>query len=117
MNTIHRSRTSSLRTIGRISRLAQTLVPRPAHVGWRVAMIVGIAAIALGNGRVGAADIRQSVAMPSVTDVSATTQYPAIVHGYWDGFTPGGRVYLAIYDQMELSSTRRAGLPPVSPGQ
>src|SRR5215203_7013438 len=78
-------------------------------------MIVGIAAIALGNSGAVAADIRPSVAIPSLTDVSATTQTPRLFTVTGNGFTPGGRVYLAIYDQMgaQLYETRwsTAGLP------
>jgi hypothetical protein len=106
-----------LRKIGRLSLLALTLVPSPSHVGWRFAAIVGIAAIALGNGSVRAADIRQSVAIPSVTDISATTQTPRLFTVVGNDFTAGGRVYLAIYDQMgtRLYETRwiTASLPMV----
>src|SRR5215218_1882924 len=78
-------------------------------------MIVGIAAIALGNSGATAADIRPSVAIPSLTDVSAKTQTPRLFTVTGNGFTPGGGVYLAIYDQMgaQLYETRWsiAGLP------
>jgi hypothetical protein len=123
---------------------------RTSRFSWRFAMIVGIAAVALGNGSVNArepkepsadprpidsvradsddrianalfseestrADIRPSVAIPSLTDVSATTQTPRLFTVTGNGFTPGGRVYLAIYDQMgaQLYETRwsTAGLP------
>jgi hypothetical protein len=73
---------------------------RPSRVGWRIAMIVGIAAIALGNGNAGAADVRPAVAVPSLADASATTQAPRLFTVTGNGFTAGGRVYLAIYDQM-----------------
>jgi hypothetical protein len=86
-----------------------------SHVGWRVAMIVGIAAVALGNGSAGAADIRQSVAVPSLTNISATTQSARLFTVTGKDFTAGGRVYLAIYDQMgaQLYETRwiTANLP------
>jgi hypothetical protein len=86
-----------------------------SHVGWRVAMIVGIAAVALGNGSAGAADIRQSVAVPSLTNISATTQTARLFTVTGKDFTAGGRVYLAIYDQMgaQLYETRwiTANLP------
>src|SRR3954465_3590920 len=38
--------------------------------------------------------------VPSLTNVSATTQTPALFTITGIDFTPGGRVYLAIYDQM-----------------
>jgi hypothetical protein len=88
---------------------------RTSRFSWRFAMIVGITAIALGNGSAGATAIRPSVAIPSLTDVSATTQTPRLFTVTGNGFTPGGRVYLAIYDQMgaQLYETRwsTAGLP------
>jgi hypothetical protein len=88
---------------------------RPSRFSWRFAMIVGIAAITLGNGTVGATDLRPSVATPSLVDVSATTLTPRLFTVTGSGFTPGGRVYLAIYDQMgaQLYETRwsTAGLP------
>src|SRR3954451_20889066 len=57
------------------------------------------------------ADNRQmttSPPVPSLTDVSATTQTPALFTITGNDFTPGGRVYLAIYDQMgaKLYETR-----------
>jgi len=80
-------------------------------------MILGIAAVALGNGSAGAADIRQSVGVPSLTDISATTQSARLFTVTGKDFTAGGRVYLAIYDQMgvQLYETRwiTAGLPMV----
>src|SRR5688500_3434071 len=88
---------------------------RPSRFSWRFTMIVGIADIALGHGNAGAADIRPSVATPSLVDVSATTETPRLFTVTGNGFTPGGRVYLAIYDQMgaQLYETRwsTAGLP------
>jgi hypothetical protein len=46
--------------------------------------------------------------VPSLTNVSATTQTPALFTITGNDFTPGGRVYLAIYDQMgaKLYETR-----------
>src|SRR3954452_5627895 len=46
--------------------------------------------------------------VPSLTNVSATTQTPALVTITGNAFTPGGRVYLATIDQMEarFSETR-----------
>src|SRR5215211_2312843 len=86
-----------------------------SRFSWRVAMLVGIAAIAFGNGSAGANDIRQSVATPSLVDVSATTQTPQLFTVTGNDFTAGGRVYLAIYDQMgaQLYETRwiTASLP------
>ena len=37
---------------------------------------------------------------PSLADVSATTQTPWLFSVTGQGFTPGGRVYLAVYDRM-----------------
>src|SRR5215207_8267668 len=116
---------------------------RTSRFSWRLAMIVGIAAVALGNGSADAgasstmsaaplpaesmradsddrianalfgdessgAGIRQPVAVPSLTDVSATTQTARLFTVTGTGFTAGGRVYLAIYDQMgaQLYETR-----------
>src|SRR5215213_5356562 len=62
---------------------------RTSRFSWRFAMIVGIAAIALGNGNAGAADLRPSVATPSLVDVSATTQTPRLFTVTGNGFTPG----------------------------
>src|SRR5215207_6485624 len=126
---------------------------RTSRFSWRLAMIVGIAAVALGNGSADAgasstmsaaplpaestradsddrianalfgdessgAGIRQPVALPSLTDVSATTQTARLFTVTGTGFTPGGRVYLAIYDQMgaQLYETRwsTAGFPLVA---
>jgi hypothetical protein len=46
--------------------------------------------------------------VPSLTNVSATTQTPALVTITGNAFTPGGRVYLATIDQLEarFSETR-----------
>ena len=80
-----------------------------------IVMIVGITAVALGNGSAGAADIRQSVTVPSLTDTSGTTQTARLFTVTGKDFTAGGRVYLAIYDQMgtQLYETRwiTANLP------
>jgi hypothetical protein len=64
------------------------------------------------------ADNRQmttSPPVPSLTNVSANTQTPALFTITGNDFTPGGRVYLAIYDQMgaQLYETRwiSASLP------
>jgi hypothetical protein len=45
---------------------------------------------------------------PSLTDVSAGTQTPRLFTVAGQDFTPGGRVYLAVYDQMgaQLYETR-----------
>jgi hypothetical protein len=53
---------------------------------------------------------------PSLADVSATTQTPALFTVAGKGFTPGGRVYLAIYDQMgaRLYETRWVVASPVA---
>jgi hypothetical protein len=52
--------------------------------------------------------IRQPAAVPSLTDVSATTQTARLFTVTGKDFTAGGRVYLAIYDQMgaQLYETR-----------
>src|SRR4051794_40881806 len=64
------------------------------------------------------AGIRQPVAVPSLVDVSATTQSGRLFTVTGTAFTPGGRVYLAIYDQMgsQLYETRwiTASLPVVA---
>src|SRR3954451_11851465 len=57
------------------------------------------------------ADNRQmttSPPVPSLTDVSATTQTPSLFTITGNDFTPGGRVYLAIFHQMgaRLNETR-----------
>ena len=46
--------------------------------------------------------------VPSLTNVSATTQTPALITITGNDFTPGGRVSLAIFDQMgaRFSETR-----------
>lgn len=48
------------------------------------------------------------VPVPSLTDVSAITQTPDLFTVTGEDFTPGGRVYLAIYDPMgaKLYETR-----------
>ena len=88
---------------------------RPSRFSWRFAMIIGVAAITLGNGNAAAADLCPSVAIPSLADVSAATETTRLFTVTGNGFTPGGRVYLAIYDQMgkQLYETRwiTAGLP------
>ena len=75
---------------------------------WRFAMVVGIAAVTLGIGSAGAADTSQAVPVPRLTDVSATTQTARLFTVTGEDFTPAGRVYLAIYDQMgaQLYETR-----------
>jgi hypothetical protein len=59
--------------------------------------------------------IRQPAAVPRLVDVSATTQTGRLFTVTGKDFTPGGRVYLAIYDQMgaQLYETRwiTASLP------
>ena len=88
---------------------------RISRFSWRFAMVVGIAAVALGIASAGAADTRQPVPVPSLTDVSATTQSARLFTVTGKDFTAGGRVYLAIYDQMgaQLYETRwiTASLP------
>jgi hypothetical protein len=99
---------------------------RISRFSWRFALIVGIAALTLGMGSAGAADSDDRIAnalfddpvlvpVPSLTDVSATTQTARLFTVTGTGFTPGGRVYLAIYDQMgaQLYETRwiTASLP------
>jgi hypothetical protein len=92
---------------------------RISRFSWRFALIVGIAALTLGMGSAGAADSDDRIAnalfddpvlvpVPSLTDVSATTQTARLFTVTGTGFTPGGRVYLAIYDQMgaQLYETR-----------
>jgi hypothetical protein len=58
---------------------------------------------------------RQPAAVPRLVDVSATTQTGRLFTVTGKDFTPGGRVYLAIYDQMgaQLYETRwiSASLP------
>jgi hypothetical protein len=72
-------------------------------------------ASALFGDEASGAGIRQPVAIPSLTDVSATTQTPRLFTVTGNDFTSGGRVYLAIYDQMgaQLYETRwiTASLP------
>jgi hypothetical protein len=116
---------------------------RTSSVGWRFAMVVGIAAISLGNSSLNggasspistaprpAASVRvdsddrianalfgeeashaasrQPAAVPSLADVTATTRATGLFTVTGNGFTAGGRVYLAIYDQMgaQLYETR-----------
>jgi hypothetical protein len=89
-------------------------------------MIIGIAALTLGIDSVAAANSHDQIATalftdlitvpgPSLTDVSDTTETAGRFTVTGTGFTPGGRVYLAIYDQMgaQLYETRwiTASLP------
>jgi hypothetical protein len=58
---------------------------------------------------------------PTLSDVSATTQTPHLFTVTGSGFTPGGRVYLTLYDQMsaQLYRTRSitaSALVPVVAG-
>ena len=115
---------------------------RTSRFSWRFALVVGIAALALGNaartrarrrfgrpalihatdrianalfGDEASAPASASPRVPSLTDVSATTQTARLFTVTGKDFTPGGRVYLAIYDQMgaQLYETRwiTASLP------
>jgi hypothetical protein len=81
---------------------------RTPRFGWRFAMAVGIVAVTLGIGSAAAADTSEPVTVPSLTDVSATTQTAHLFTVSGKDFSPGGRVYLAIYDQMgaQLYETR-----------
>jgi hypothetical protein len=83
-------------------------ITRTSRFDWRVAVAVGITAVSLGLSSGGAAGTRQSGPIPSLTDVSATTQTAQLFTVTGKDFTPGGRVYLAIYDQMaaQLYETR-----------
>ncbi|MEA2514848.1 MAG: hypothetical protein QOJ59_4337 [Thermomicrobiales bacterium] len=70
-----------------------------------IGVLVLLGLLALGGatgGRAAAAPV------PSLVDVSATTQTPALFTVTGAGFTAGGRVYLAVYDQMgtKLIETR-----------
>lgn len=77
-----------------------------------VALITVLSVLATGDsGRVAADHLRAPVsapAVPSLTNVSATTRTPALFTVTGADFTAGGRVYLAIYDQMaaKLFETR-----------
>ena len=73
--------------------------PRPSPFGSGVALVVGIAIVALGLGRAGAA-ADQPVSGPRLTDVSATGRTSTLFTVDGAGFTPGGRIYLAVYDQL-----------------
>lgn len=92
---------------------------RTSRFSWRFALVVGITALTLGMGSAGAANSDDRIAnalfddpirvpVPSLTDVSATTETLRLFTVTGTGFTPGGRVYLAIYDQMgaQLYETR-----------
>jgi hypothetical protein len=89
MNPIHRSRTLLLGVAALLAfavLVPVTVAPARADDWW--------------------ADER--VPVPILIDVSATTESPALFTVAGAGFTPGGRVYLAIYDQMaaKLYETR-----------
>jgi hypothetical protein len=81
---------------------------RSSHVSWRLALVIGIAAVALWIGSANAAEAPQRNPIPSLADVSATTQTARLFTVTGTGFSAGGRVYLAIYDQMgaKLYETR-----------
>jgi hypothetical protein len=55
-------------------------------------------------------------AAPSLADASAATQTPRLFSVTGQGFTPGGRVYLAVYDQMgaRLYETRWVTASPAT---
>ena len=76
-----------------------------------VAALVGLAVLA---GPVGADHHRDPAPVPTLTDVSATTRTPALFTVAGADFTAGGRVYLAIYDQMgaTLYETRWVNATP-----
>ena len=84
-----------------------------------VAAIVGLAAL---GGPVGADHYRDpapapvSAPVPTLTDASATTQTPTLFTVTGADFTAGGRVYLAIYDQMgtKLYETRWVSASPTT---
>lgn len=84
-----------------------------------LALIAALSVLAIGSGgRVNAGDSREPVsvpAVPSLTDVSATTGISELFTVTGKDFTSGGRVYLAIYDPMgaTLHETRwiAASLP------
>jgi hypothetical protein len=103
---------------GARSRPPRVRSARTSHVGWRFAIIVGIATVALWIGSAGAADTSQVNPDPSLIDVSATTKTARLFTVTGNDFTAGGRVYLAIYDQMggQLYETRwvTASLPVVA---
>ena len=46
---------------------------------------------------------------PVLNDVVASSGLPGDIMVSGHGFTPGGLVYIAIYDQWGMSSTKRAG--------
>src|SRR5690606_1638571 len=88
-----------------------------AKVGrWIVTFgVAGVLALLLGGatgGRLAAADPGMAGAsaapLPSLTDVSAGTRTPDLFTVAGTDFTPGGLVYLAVYDQMgaKLYETR-----------
>jgi hypothetical protein len=74
-------------------------------------MAIGVLALGFGGTAADEADHPRPAApapAPNLIDVSATTQTPALFTVTGTDFTPGGRVYLAIYDQMgaKLYETR-----------
>jgi hypothetical protein len=82
---------------------------RSVRTSSRLALVLAVLALAILSGAAGAgahrpsapdAGERAAAPAPSLIDVSATTQTPALFTVTGTGFTPGGRVYLAIYDQM-----------------
>lgn len=72
--------------------------------------LVGLLALGVGGSAHVAAQVRPSVApaSPTLTDASAAAPARGVFTVAGQGFTPGGRVYLAIYDQMgaKLYQTR-----------
>lgn len=77
-----------------------------------LALAAMMTVLTLGFGGGAAADHSREPAsalvIPGLTDVSATTRTPALFTVTGKGFTSGGRVYLAVYDQMgaKLFETR-----------
>ena len=81
----------------------------------RPVLLLALLGLLVLGGTVTPAAARQPVPVPTLTDVSATTRTPALFTVTGLDFTPGGRVYLAIYDQMgdRLYETRWVVASPV----
>lgn len=82
---------------------------RLSHRRSRAVVLLALAALLLtGGATAGRAANPPAAAGPTLTDVSAATQTPALFTVAGADFTPGGRVYLAVYDQMgaKLYETR-----------
>jgi hypothetical protein len=83
-------------------------------------MAIGVLALGFGGAAADEADHPRPAApapAPNLTDVSATTQTPRLFTVTGTDFTPGGRAYLAVYDQMgaQLYETRWVTANPALP--